>query len=77
MEISQRTKAPKIVREQKEILLSQINEALELFRGERPELIPILQEVQQRLGYLPEVGLKQIARYIDVPESTVFGVATF
>jgi NADH-quinone oxidoreductase E subunit len=77
MEISQPTKAPEIVREQKEILLSQINETLELYRGEKSELIPVLQKVQQRLGYLPEVGLKQIARYIGVPESTVFGVATF
>jgi NADH-quinone oxidoreductase E subunit len=77
MGISQPTKAPEIIREQKEIILSQINESLELFKGEKSELIPVLQEVQQRLGYLPEVGLKQIARYIDVPESTVFGVATF
>jgi NADH-quinone oxidoreductase E subunit len=77
MGISQPTKAPEIIREQKEIILSQINESLELFKGEKSELIPVLQEVQQRLGYLPEVGLKQIARYIDVPESKVFGVATF
>lgn len=77
MEIFQPTRAPEIIREQKEILISQINEILELYRGEKSELLPILQEVQQRLGYLPDVGLKQIARYIDVPESTVFGVATF
>ena len=77
MGMSQPTKAPEIIQEQKEILLSQINETLESYRGERSELIPVLQEVQQRLGYLPEAGLKHIARYIDVPESTVFGVATF
>jgi len=77
MGISQPTKAPEIVREQKEILLSQVNEILERYRRERSELIPVLQEVQQRLGYLPEAGLKQIARYINLPESTVFGIATF
>ncbi len=77
MGISQPTRAPEIIREQKEILLSQINEILESYKGEKAELIPILQKVQQKLGYLPEAGLKQIARYLNVPESTVFGVATF
>ena len=77
MGISRPVKAPEIVREQKEILPNQVNEVLKSYKGERSELIPVLQEVQQRLGYLPEVGLKQIARYTGVPESTVFGIATF
>jgi len=77
MGISQSTKAPEIIREREELLSSQVKEILESYRGERAELIPILQEVQHRLGYLPETGLKLIARYIDLPESTVFGVATF
>ena len=77
MGISQPVKAPEIVREQQKIISGQINEILELYKGERSNLIPILQEIQQRLGYLPEAGLKQIARYVDVPESTVFGIATF
>ena len=61
----------------KENLVSQVNEILESYNGEKAALIPILQEVQQKLGYLPEEGLKQIAKFIDIPESTVFGVATF
>lgn len=77
MGISQPVKAPEIVPEQQEIISGQINEILELYKRERSNLIPILQEAQQRLGYLPEAGLKQIARYVDVPESTVFGIATF
>ena len=77
MGISQPTGAPEIVREQQEILLSQVNEILESYKGEKAELIPVLQQVQQKLGYLPEAGLKRIARYLNVPESTVFGVATF
>lgn len=45
--------------------------------GEKSELIPILQQVQQALGYLPEQALVRIARFTRVPEATVFGVATF
>ncbi|MFC2006652.1 NADH-quinone oxidoreductase subunit NuoE [Chloroflexota bacterium] len=41
------------------------------------ELIPILQQIQQEFGYLPESGIKQVARFLRLPEITVFGVATF
>lgn len=61
----------------KENVVSQVNRILESYKGEKADLIPVLQEVQQELGYLPEEGLKQIAKFIDIPESMVFGVATF
>jgi NADH:ubiquinone oxidoreductase subunit E len=57
-----------------EELLEQI---LVSFNGERNELVPILQEVQENLGYLPEKALLEIARFINVPESHVYSVASF
>ena len=74
---SQSTRAPEIIRKQKDVLSSQIKEILETYSADKANLIPVLQKVQQKLGYLPEAGLKQIARYLKVPESTIFGVATF
>ena len=47
------------------------------YRGNRGELVPILQEVQDSLGYLPEKAMLDIARFIGVPESHVFAVASF
>lgn len=47
------------------------------FEGKRDELIPILQEVQRALGYLPEEALLEIARFTGVPESQIYAVATF
>lgn len=47
------------------------------YRGNRGELVPILQEVQESLGYLPEKAMLDIARFIGVPESHVFAVASF
>jgi len=41
------------------------------------ELIPVLQEVQERFGYLPEEIMSRVADYLRVPASTVYGVATF
>jgi NADH-quinone oxidoreductase subunit E len=55
----------------------QVSSILEPYRGDRDELIPLLQEVQQKLGYLPEQSMSMIANFLKIPESTVFGVATF
>lgn len=45
--------------------------------GTRNELIPILQAVQEELGYLPDEAMRSVARFLRLPESKVFGVATF
>jgi NADH-quinone oxidoreductase subunit E len=47
------------------------------FKGSPDELIPILQGVQDKLGYLPENALIQIAQLTKVPSASVFGVASF
>lgn len=47
------------------------------FEGKEEELIPLLQATQTRLGYLPKDTLLQIARFIHIPESRVYAVATF
>ncbi|MCX7876331.1 MAG: NADH-quinone oxidoreductase subunit NuoE [Melioribacteraceae bacterium] len=44
---------------------------------DRSYLIPLLQDVQDEFGYLPEDQLKQIAEYVGIPFVTVYGVATF
>jgi NADH-quinone oxidoreductase subunit E len=40
-------------------------------------LIPILQEAQEKFGYLPAEAMQKFAKYLKLPESTVFGVSTF
>ena len=54
-----------------------LNEILASYQGKEEELIPILQQVQQVFGYLPESAMKRIAKFVKLPESTVFGVSTF
>lgn len=60
-----------------ETVKTQVDEILASYKGEKADLIPILQQVQQTCGYLPEEALSQVAKFVDVPECTVFGVATF
>ena len=55
----------------------QLSEILSHYSGRRDELIPILQEAQERFRYLPEDVMRGIAKYLRLSESTVFGVATF
>jgi NADH-quinone oxidoreductase subunit E len=47
------------------------------YRGNRGELVPILQEVQESLGYLPEKAMLDVAKFIGVSESHVYAVASF
>ena len=55
----------------------QLDAILAEYDGERGDLIPILQEAQERFGYLPGGVMQVIAKFLRLPESDVFGVATF
>lgn len=41
------------------------------------ELITLLQEVQDRCGYLSRDAILSVGRHLDMPASLVYGVATF
>ena len=51
--------------------------ALKRFARNKGNLIPILQEVQGRLGYLPLEAMSEVAEFLNVPETDVYGVVTF
>ncbi len=55
----------------------QLDGILSQYDGGSGDLIPILQEAQERFGYLPEEVMSGIAKFLRLPESNVFGVATF
>lgn len=55
----------------------ELAETLAEYEGERGALIPILQRVQQRFGYLPEEAISEIAKFSRMSESEIFGVASF
>ncbi len=55
----------------------QLEETLARYKGERGDLIPLLQEVQTKFGYLPEEAMQGIAKFLRLSESTVYGVCTF
>jgi NADH-quinone oxidoreductase subunit E len=52
-------------------------QVLKRFSRKRGNLIPILQKVQGRLGYLPREAMIEIARFLGIAEIDVYSVVTF
>lgn len=47
------------------------------YKGKDEELIPLLQEVQEKDGYISQDAIMAISRFANIPETRVYGVATF
>ncbi|MDH7576377.1 MAG: NADH-quinone oxidoreductase subunit NuoE [Bacillota bacterium] len=60
-----------------EIIQAEVETVLQGYGSERENLIPILQDVQNKLGYLPKEAMQQIADGLNIPEIDVYGVGTF
>lgn len=52
-------------------------EILAPYGQKKGALIPVLQQVQSELGYLPKEAVFEIARFLGMSKSEIFGVATF
>ncbi len=63
--------------EEQEQVIQQTQEILGEFSRKRASLIPILQKVQGKLGYLPREAMMEIAAYLDIAVIDVYGVVTF
>ncbi len=50
---------------------------LSSYERKQEGLIPALQKVQREFGYLSEEAMVEIAKYLRIPESRVYAVATF
>ena len=55
----------------------ELAEILAKHEGEKGALIPILQKVQEKFGYLPKEAISEVAKFSRMSESEVFGVASF
>ncbi len=54
-----------------------LSEILSSYKGSKSDLIPILQNIQFNYGYLPEESMKEVSKFTKVPESEIYGVASF
>lgn len=45
--------------------------------AQRENLIPILQDIQDEIGYLSEEAIVKVGKFLNMPTSKIFGLATF
>ncbi len=57
--------------------LARADEIIARYKGKPGALIPVLEEVQTVLGYLPVSVQMRVARGLNIPPSNVYGVVTF
>jgi len=58
-------------------VMVQVNELIDHYRNRQVNLIPVLEQCQDIVGYLPVELQEYIGRGLNIPGSTVYGVATF
>ena len=63
--------------EKQEDIRRRTKKVLKKFNKKRENLVPILQQVQDELGYLPREAQIEVAEYLKIPEVDVYGVVTF
>ena len=66
---------PKFELSPEEIL--KVDEIINKNKIKKGALIPVLNAIQNELGFLPIEAQKKVARELNIPEKEVYGVATF
>jgi NADH-quinone oxidoreductase subunit E len=59
------------------MMMAAVTEAVDQYGAKREELIPILNEINRRLGFLPSDALAEVGKRLKTPRSHVFSVASF
>jgi len=54
-----------------------IKNIVDNYQADKGFLVPVLQDVQKELNYLPKEALNLVSSYLDVPLSQIYEVATF
>lgn len=55
----------------------ELNELLKQFKNDKSNLIQILNEVQEKYGYISTDAQKEISEYLNISMAEVYGVITF
>lgn len=55
----------------------EMQEIMGKYKQEKDNLISILNEVQEKYGYIPQIAQSEISNYLDIPMAEIYGVVTF
>ncbi len=57
--------------------IRQLNEIISRWTDKPGALMPVLQEIQEKFGYIPEDAMKEVSAKLNIPLPEVYGVVTF
>jgi len=57
--------------------IRKVDEIIKKNKGRKGMLIPVLQQIQKDVGFLPVAIQKKVAKELNIPDKDVYGVATF
>jgi len=57
--------------------LSKVDAIIDYYKSKPGSLIPVLEEIQETVGYLPKSIQQRVAEGLTIPFSEVYGVVTF
>ncbi len=58
-------------------LKQEIKEIIEQYTTAKDNLVPILNDVQEKYGYIPQIAQSEISEYLNIPMAEIYGVITF
>ncbi len=58
-------------------VLTAVRKTVELHGATQEELIPILNDINREVGYIPSIALDELSLLLKVPRSQLFSVASF
>lgn len=58
-------------------MVAKVQSVLDGFQEKDGALIPVLQEIQSEFGYISPEAVEAVSAVLSIPESKVYGVATF
>ena len=55
----------------------EVQDIMNPYKEEKDNLIPILNDIQEKYGYIPKVAQMEVSKYLNIPMAEIFGVITF
>ena len=58
-------------------IIQEVQEIMAPYKEEKDNLIPILNEIQEKYGYIPKTEQMEVSKHLKIPMAEIYGVITF
>ena len=60
-----------------EKVINFVKDLEKIYKQEKDNLISMLEEIQEKFGYIPKEAQKELSEYLNIPMAEIYGVITF